>query len=38
VQWVLVAAAQGAIAAEAIHMELQNEDRRIFLERKSNGA
>ncbi len=38
VQWVVVAAAQGAIAAEAINMELQEEDRRLFLERKGNGA
>jgi thioredoxin reductase len=38
VQWVVVAAAQGAIAAEAINMELQEDDRRIFLERKNKGA
>jgi thioredoxin reductase len=38
VQWVVVAAAEGAIAAEAINMELQEEDRRIFLERKRTGT
>ena len=31
VQWVIVAAAEGAIAAEAINMELQEEDRNAFL-------
>jgi thioredoxin reductase len=34
VQWVVVAAAQGAIAAEAINMELQEEDRQILLAAK----
>jgi thioredoxin reductase len=34
VQWVVVAAAQGAIAAEAINMELQEEDRQIVLAAK----
>ena len=35
VQWVVVAAAQGAIAAEAINIELQEEDRRAFLAERS---
>jgi thioredoxin reductase len=38
VQWVVVAAAEGAIAAEAINMELQEEDRRFFLARKRHSA
>jgi thioredoxin reductase len=37
VQWVVVAAAQGAIAAEKINIELQEEDRAAFLAAKRSA-